>query len=161
MKLPIALQLYSVRDDMVTDFAVTFKKIMELGYDGAGFVGLLGKTAAEVKNLCQGIGLTPIPAQIPFIDMINDINILDAHVESGLKFVVILYLTDECRHENEELLEDSDEIEKLGKKANGSSIKIAYRNHNFELLKFDGEYAYDVYYWHICVCMDSENTDLK
>ena len=31
---PIALQLYSVRDDMEADFAGTLKKVKSFGYDG-------------------------------------------------------------------------------------------------------------------------------
>ena len=47
---PIALQLYSIRDTMETDFEGTLKKVKELGYDGVEFAGLYGKTAAEVKK---------------------------------------------------------------------------------------------------------------
>ena len=38
---PIALQLYSVRDDMEADFEGTLKKVKALGYDGVEFAGLL------------------------------------------------------------------------------------------------------------------------
>ena len=46
---PIALQLYSVRDDMEADFAGTLKKVKSFGYDGVEFAGLFGHTAEEVK----------------------------------------------------------------------------------------------------------------
>ena len=42
-KLPIAIQLYSVRDDMAADFEGTLRKIKELGYDGVEFAGLFGR----------------------------------------------------------------------------------------------------------------------
>ena len=50
MKLPIAIQLYSVRDDMEKDFYGTVKKVKELGYEGVEFAGLFGKTGVEVKE---------------------------------------------------------------------------------------------------------------
>ena len=34
MKFPIALQLYTVRDEMEADFAGTLKKVKEMGYEG-------------------------------------------------------------------------------------------------------------------------------
>ena len=34
MKLPVAVQLYSVRDEMQNDFYGTIKKMKEIGYDG-------------------------------------------------------------------------------------------------------------------------------
>ena len=50
---PIALQLYSVRDDMEADFAGTLKKVKSFGYDGVEFAGLFGHTAEEVKKMCR------------------------------------------------------------------------------------------------------------
>ena len=35
--LPVAVQVYSVREDAERDFAGTMKKIKEMGYDGAGW----------------------------------------------------------------------------------------------------------------------------
>ncbi|MEE1239695.1 MAG: sugar phosphate isomerase/epimerase, partial [Acutalibacteraceae bacterium] len=63
---PIALQLYSVRTDMEADFEGTLKKVKEFGYDGVEFAGLYGKSAAEVKKLCEEIGLNPISAHVPY-----------------------------------------------------------------------------------------------
>ena len=39
---PVALQLYSVREDMEADFAGTLQKVKEIGYDGVEFAGLFG-----------------------------------------------------------------------------------------------------------------------
>lgn len=47
---PIALQLYSVRDDMEADFVGTLKKVKKFGYDGVEFAGLFNYTAEEVKK---------------------------------------------------------------------------------------------------------------
>ena len=35
-KFPVALQLYSVRDDLEKDFIGTLKQVKALGYDGVG-----------------------------------------------------------------------------------------------------------------------------
>ena len=43
--LPIAIQLYSVRDDAAADMRGTLQKIREMGYDGVEFAGLHGHTA--------------------------------------------------------------------------------------------------------------------
>ena len=39
--LPVAVQVYSVREDAEKDFAGTMKKIKEIGYDGVELAGLL------------------------------------------------------------------------------------------------------------------------
>ena len=50
-KLPIGLQLYSVRDAMEKDFAGTIKAVAEMGYDQVEFAGLFGHSAEEVKAI--------------------------------------------------------------------------------------------------------------
>ena len=38
---PVAIQVYSVRDDAAADMMGTLKKIADMGYDGVEFGGLL------------------------------------------------------------------------------------------------------------------------
>ena len=95
-KFPIALQLYSVREDMEQDFEGTLKKVKELGYDGVEFAGLFGKSAAEVKALVEKYDLVPISAHVPFVDMMADPEkVLGDYAEIGCKFVAMPYLTEE------------------------------------------------------------------
>ncbi|MEE1330476.1 MAG: sugar phosphate isomerase/epimerase, partial [Acutalibacteraceae bacterium] len=68
---PIALQLYSVRTDMETDFEGTLKKVRALGYDGVEFAGLFGHSAEEIKKICAETGLTPISAHVPYADLLK------------------------------------------------------------------------------------------
>ena len=56
MSFPVALQLYSVRDDLSADFEGTLKKVKELGYQGVEFAGLYGHDAEQVKKLLEENG---------------------------------------------------------------------------------------------------------
>ena len=55
--LPVAVQVYSVREDAEKDFAGTMKKIKEIGYDGVELAGLYGLTPQEVKAAIEDAGL--------------------------------------------------------------------------------------------------------
>ena len=71
MALPIALQLYSVRDDLREDFLGTLKAVKALGYDGVEFAGGFKDYSAEdVKKMCEDVGLIPISAHVPYLDMV-------------------------------------------------------------------------------------------
>ena len=48
--LPVAVQVYSVRDDAERDFKGTMQKLKEMGYDGVELAGLYGMKPAEVKG---------------------------------------------------------------------------------------------------------------
>lgn len=146
INFPIALQLYSVRDDMAADFEGTLKKVKELGYDGVEFAGLYGKSAAEVKALCEEIGLTPISAHVPFVDMMNNPDLIKVYKEIGCDYVVIPYLTEEYRPGQPKFKEVIDGAKMLAEKAKENGMKLCYHNHDFEFVKVDGEYAIDILY---------------
>ena len=146
MKFPIAVQLYSVRGNMAEDFKGTLQKVKDMGYDGVEFAGLFGKSAAEVKEMCHEIGLVPISAHVPFVDMMNDPDLLSTYAEIGCEYVVIPYLTTEYRPGKEKFHEVIEGAKILGEKANALGMKLAYHNHDFEFEKIDGEYALDILY---------------
>ncbi len=146
-KFPVALQLYSVRDNMAEDFEGTLKKVKELGFDGVEFAGLFDKTPAEVKKLVNEIGLTPISAHVPFADMVNDTeNVLSGYAEIGCKFVVVPYMTEEYRPGAEKFDELIEGIKKIGAKARELGMTLLYHNHDFEFVKIGDEYGLDVLY---------------
>lgn len=147
MKLPIAIQLYSVRDDMEKDFVGTIKKIKELGYEGVEFAGLFGKTGVEVKVICDEIGITPVSAHVPYYDMLeNPEAVLQDYKDMGCKYVVVPYLTEECRPGTEGWASTVAGVEKIGAAAKAMGLQLLYHNHDFEFLKIDGEYALDILY---------------
>jgi sugar phosphate isomerase/epimerase len=146
-KFPIALQLYSVRDRMARDFEGTLAEVSALGYDGVEFAGLYGKSAVEIKALCQKYNLTPISAHVPFVEMMNNpAGVLQTYAEIGCRYVVIPYLTEEYRPGNVRFDEVIAGAALLGKTAKELGMTLLYHNHDFEFKKIDGKYALDVLY---------------
>lgn len=144
---PVALQLYSVRDNMAEDFEGTLKKVKSLGYDGVEFAGLFDKSADEVKVLVEENGLTPISAHVPYADMINDTDkVLSDYAKIGCKYVVIPYMTEEYRPGAEKFGELIEGIKKIGNKAKELGMTLLYHNHDFEFVKIGDEYGLDVLY---------------
>lgn len=147
MKLPVALQLYSVRDMMEKDFEGTLKAVKVLGYDGVEFAGLFGKSASEVKALCEKYELVPISAHVPYFDMLeNPEAVLSVYKEIGCKYVAVPYLTEECRPGTDGWASTVEGVRKIGEAAKKLGIKLLYHNHDFEFVKVDGEYALDMLY---------------
>ena len=72
MALPIAIQVYSVRKDAEADLRGTLEQIKKMGYDGVEFAGLYGNDPVAVKALCEEVGLVPISAHVPYLDMVAD-----------------------------------------------------------------------------------------
>ena len=147
MKFPIALQLYSVRDELEKDFEGTIRKVKAMGYDGVEFAGLYGQKPSDIKALLAEVGLIPLSAHVPYVDMMADPEkVLREYAEIGCKFVAIPYLTEEYRPGQEKFNEVIEGAKMLGKAAKELGMTLLYHNHDFEFEKINGEYALDILY---------------
>ena len=147
MSLPVAIQLYSVRDDAAADFRGSLEKIKKMGYDGVEFAGLYGNSPAQIRSMCKEIGLVHISAHVPYYDMVADPEgVLSQYAEIGCRFVAIPYLTPECRPGTDGFAGVVKNALMLGKVAKKLGMQLLYHNHDFEFDKIGDEYALDVLY---------------
>jgi sugar phosphate isomerase/epimerase len=145
--IPIALQLYSVRKQLDVDFEGTLKAVKEIGYDGVEFGGgLYGRSAQEVKALCEELDLIPIATHIPYPDMVADESVLDTYKEIGCKYVTIPGFTPEYRPGTDAYPEVVNNVNNLIEKINQRGMKLSYHNHDFEFQKIGDEYMLDYLY---------------
>ena len=132
-ELPVALQLYSVRDDMAADFKGTLAKVAEMGYDGVEFAGLFDQKPEDIKAMCEELGLVPVSAHVPLVDFLNDCDgTIAAYKAIGCEYVVVPYVTDERRPGGELFLQMVDEIRTIGEKVKAAGMTLLYHNHDFE-----------------------------
>ncbi len=147
MKLSVAVQLYSVRDEMEKDFYGTIKLMKEIGYDGVEFAGLFEQNPEEIKAFCDEIGIVPISAHVPYYDMLeNPEAVLADYAKIGCKYVAVPYLTEECRPGTDGFAATVEGIRKIGEAAKALGIQLLYHNHDFEFVKIGDDYALDVLY---------------
>ena len=140
MSFPVAIQMYSLRENASKNLYGTLKKVKELGYDGVEFAGLYGHTAEEVRDMCADIGLVPISAHVPYVDMVADPEgVLSQYATIGCKFVVVPYLIPEHRPDSDKFPEVIKNIAMLGGVANKLGLTLLYHNHDFEFMKLNGK----------------------
>ncbi len=147
MALPVAVQIYSIRDDAKEDLRSTLVKIKEMGYDGVEFAGLYGNTPEQIKAMCEEIGLIPVSAHVPYLDLVADPKgVLSQYATIGCKFVAVPYLNAEYRPGTDKFPEVIENIKMIGKVAKELGLQLLYHNHDFEFIKLDGKYALDILY---------------
>ncbi len=147
MSFPVAVQLYSVRDNMAEDFEGTIKKVKEMGYDGVEFAGLFGNAPEKVKAICEENGLVPVSAHVSFEELAADPEkVIGDYATIGVKYIAIPYAVEE-RRPGAELFEDTVAgIRKFAGIAKKYGITMLYHNHDFEFKKVDGVYGLDLLY---------------
>ena len=144
----IAVQLYSLRDDMKEDFYGTLKKVKEYGYTGVEFAGLFDHDPLEVKQMCEELGLIPISAHVPVQTLMADLEgTVECYSKLGCKYMVIPSLPPELRPGHEGFLTTLVELmHKLGAALAEKDMVLQYHNHDFEFVKIDDEYPLDILY---------------
>ncbi|MCL2117591.1 MAG: hypothetical protein FWH27_04085, partial [Planctomycetaceae bacterium] len=56
-KIPIGIQVYSVRNEAAKDVAATLKAIADIGYPGVEFAGYYGQKAEDLRKIMDDNGL--------------------------------------------------------------------------------------------------------
>ncbi len=147
MSFPVAVQLYSVRDNMAEDFEGTIKKVKEMGYDGVEFAGLFGNSPEKVKAVCEENGLVPISAHVSYDELDADPEkVISDYATIGVKYIAIPYAVEERRPGAELFDKTVEGIRKFAGIAKKYGITMLYHNHDFEFKKVDGVYGLDLLY---------------
>jgi len=146
--LPIAAQIYTVRDEAEKDFLAVLKEIKGMGYDGVELAGLYHYTPGEVKAMLSEAGLIAISAHVPIQAWMEDPEkTTDAYHTIGCPYVAIPYLMEDQRPGTEGFQEILDLIHKIGRLCADRNMILLYHNHDFEFLTLpNGRYALDELY---------------
>lgn len=135
----IALQLYSVREELEKDFPGTLKKIKEMGYEGVEFADLHGRKPAELKEMCEQAGLVPISGQI-YADVLSDPEtVIKEYAKSGISYAVLSLGYD---FEKGHFVCDVSKPKAACKAAEKLGLVPLYHNHNGEFRSVNGKIGY-------------------
>jgi sugar phosphate isomerase/epimerase len=146
-KLPVALQMYSVRDVMEKDFFGAFAQVKAMGYAGVEFAGYYGHTAAEVKKEITKLGLVAVSAHVALAALAEDTaGVIAFHKELGVRYLAVPYLDEDRRPGTPKWAETVAMIRTIGEAFHKAGIQLLYHNHDFEFVKIGGEYALDALY---------------
>lgn len=145
MSLPIAVQLYSIRNDVAADFDNALKSVSEMGYDGVEFAGLNGKSPAEIKSMCEKYNLTPVSAHVGYGDLMRDTEgIVSAYAEIGCKQIVIPALSLKFLPGGECFDEFLSGVEMISGICYQYGIRLGFHNHDTEFQKIDSKAMLDI-----------------
>lgn len=90
-KIPIAVQVYSVRKEAAADLAGTLDKLAKMGYEGVEFAGFYNHSAADVKKMLASTGLKAFSSHTGIKQLTGDElqKSIDFHAEIGCRHLVV------------------------------------------------------------------------
>ncbi|WP_050184144.1 sugar phosphate isomerase/epimerase family protein [Domibacillus robiginosus] len=131
--IPVAVQMYTLREESEKDFAGTLKKVAELGFDGVEFAGYGGLSAQEVRTLLDELGLKAASSHIPLDQLQTNLKqVIEDQKILGSRYIVCPYLFPEQRSE-EDYKALIAFLNEAGKTCQSEGITLCYHNHDFEL----------------------------
>jgi sugar phosphate isomerase/epimerase len=144
-KIPVGLELYSVRAECSKDFPGTLKAVSEIGFKAVEFAGYWGRSAKEVRKMLDDNGLMTCSTHTQYADLQPDK--LEATLEFnhiiGNKIVICPSMT---ANSKQQWLDKAKEFNELADKLKSHGMRTGYHAHSHDFQKFDGETAWDIFF---------------
>ena len=145
MARPIALQLYTVRNEMEKDFLGTIRKVAEMGYEGVQFGDLEPFTATEWRILLDDLGLQPAGRHVGLERLEED---LEAVLDEGQALkdpdLICPALPEDRRRTAADWQATAALFNRIGAACQDRGFFFGYHNHSFEFQVFDGRLGLDI-----------------
>lgn len=143
MTAPIALQLYTLREQLAGDFAGTVEAVADMGYAGVETDSFPGTTPEEAKDLFQSLGLDVAAAHLPLpIDDERD-TVLRTAASLDCTNIVCAHMPPTAFLDKDSVREVADTLNDAGQVAAEHGLTLFYHNHWWEFTDIDGRPAYD------------------
>jgi sugar phosphate isomerase/epimerase len=162
-RIPIALQLYSVRDDAAKDLPGVLKAVAKMGYEGVEFAGYYGWSGTDLRKLLDDNGLRCAGTHIG-LETLQGAEFeksVEFHKTIGNKFPIVPGLAEEYRSSREAWLKAAEVFNELADKLAPLGMRTGYHNHNIEFQPLGGELPWDTFFGHtkqaVVMQMDTGN----
>jgi len=146
-RIPVALQLYTVRDETAKDFLGTLERVAQIGYEGVEFAGTGGLSSSELKKALDELGLKPAGSHVGIDQLKGNLDaVIEYNLEIGNRYVVCPFMPEEMRGSASQWREVAETLSEIGAKCKEEGLILCYHNHAFEFQRFNGKYGLDILY---------------
>lgn len=146
-KIPIGLQLYSVRRELPEDFTGVIEAIGKMGYAGVEFAGYFGwdKKPAELRKLLDNSGLKCCGTHTALNTLEGDHlkRTIELHQILGNKFLICPNLQ---ARDAEGWLELARKFNDISARAEQDGMLVGYHSHASDFKKFNGKTAWEIFF---------------
>jgi sugar phosphate isomerase/epimerase len=144
MTIPIALQLYTIRDLLAQDYEGTIRKIADMGYIGVETANMFGGPPAVATKLFSELGLTVTSAHslLPLGDQKQEI--IDTMGALNCKRLLLPWQPPELFQSVDGIKRVCDSLNEASAVAKANGFQVGYHNHWFEYEQMEDRIPADV-----------------
>jgi sugar phosphate isomerase/epimerase len=147
-RIPIAVQLYSVRFECAKDLPGTLAGIAKMGYSGVEFAGYYNRSAAELRKMLDDNRLQCAGTHIDLATLLGD-NLqktIEFNRILGNKLLIVPSLPPKKTETRQGWLEMAKTFDDLAEKVKPHGMRVGYHNHSIEFKPLDGELPWDTFF---------------
>ena len=147
-KIPIALQLYSIREDCARDLEGTLEAVAKMGYEGVEFAGYYDRSAEDLRKILEDLGLKVAGSHLRIDTLLGDE--LKKTVEFnrilGNKYLIVPSLPREMRGSKDAWIKAARLMNEISEKVKPEGMQVGYHNHAVEFTPINGELPWDIFF---------------
>ena len=137
-KLPVGLELWSVRDSCQKDLPGVLKAVAEMGYDGVEFAhSFYGHDPESIRKMLDENGLKScgMHTTVPFLQGKRLDKMIQIHKILGTPFIIVASLPRKTMHSVEGILKTAKWFNEVAEKLKPHGLKIGYHSHAGDFAK--------------------------
>lgn len=144
-KIPVGLQLYSIREQCAKDLPGMLATVSKIGYKGVEFAGYHGRTAKELRKMLDDNGLVACGTHTPYESVQPDklSETIEFNRTIGNRFLIVPWMEGKTK---DEWLAKAKEFNEIAGKVKGQGMFVGYHAHAHDFTKFDGVTAWDLFF---------------
>ena len=144
-KIPVALQLYTVRDMTEKDFLGTLAQVAKIGYKAVEFAGTGDLKAPDLRKALDDLGLRAMGMHVGFDDLVNPgrlAGVIDYARTIGCGFFAL-----SGNHESAAAWRKfGQDLSKAGEQTLQAGIVLCFHNHSAEFKVYEGKPGLEILY---------------
>lgn len=147
-RIPVGVQLYSVRHECEKDLPGTIQAVAKMGYEGVEFAGYYGRDAKTLKMLLDDAGLLCCGTHTGIDTLLGDElqKTIEFNTTIGNKFLIVPGLPENYRRSRKDWQATADLFNELAEKVKPHGMQVGYHNHSIEFTPLDGELPWDTFF---------------
>lgn len=144
-RIPIALQLYSVREDAARDLQGVLAAVADMGYEGVEFAGYYGHDAQTIRGWLDAYGLKVAGAHVGIETLLGDelARTVEFHQTLGNTTLIVPGLAEQWRNSRAAWLRTAETLNAIAVALKPYGMRTGYHNHHIEFAPMEGELPWD------------------
>jgi sugar phosphate isomerase/epimerase len=144
-KIPLGLQLYSIRDQCAKDLPGMLATVSKIGFQGVEFAGYHGFKAKDLRKMLDNNNLVCCGTHTPYESILPEKlkETVEFNRVIGNKYLIVPWMEGKTK---QDWLEKAKLFNEVADKVKGEGMYLGYHAHAHDFQKFDGVTAWDLFF---------------